>query len=234
LLPEIRRILAERDQRLRAYQFVAVSQQDGAAARHEFYFRSPNRSRGVLRAPQQFTLSFDGSRFFKMDEQAKKLEVVEFKGASTDSALFLAATFTPFVPEGFRTPLLPLRGVSARLTTHPRAKEAIALRVTPQESPSESLEVTYLLRFPTGDFLQKRSRTNAGTRILEVIDEQCDEALRICVPAKLEETYEGKVIGSTNLSSISLNADIAVESFSLVAPSEYLRERRDFVGPEWE
>jgi hypothetical protein len=106
LASEARRALAERDKRLTSYVVEVSTTQGDQTATHTFVARG-NRVKGSLLTPTPMTLSFDGTRFFKLSPAEKKLEAFELKLPADKAALFLTTQFSPFVPEGYRTPLLP-------------------------------------------------------------------------------------------------------------------------------
>lgn len=229
LVAEMKKALAERDRRLASYHFVADSKQGDADAHHELFYRSPNKSRGVVTAPEAMTLSFDGARFFRVLDAPKKFEVYELKLPADKAAFFLASTFQPFAPEGFRTPLVPLRGVVAKKVAHPKAPEAVELSVATKDETGADITVTYTLRFPTGDFLGKRSTVGAQVNELLVEAEQCDEALKLCVPTKLTQKTDGQVVGSTSISKVELNPELPNDSFTLTAPEGFATEKHELV-----
>lgn len=233
LVAETKKALAERDRRLAAYHFVADSKQGDAEgeAHHELFFRAPNKSRGVVTAPagQEMTLSFDGARFFRQLEAPKKFEVYELKLPADKAAWFLASTFQPFAPEGFRTPLVPLRGVVAKKVAHPRAPDAVELSVATKDESGADITVTYALRLPSGDFLGKRSTVGAQVNELLVEDELCDEKLKLCVPTKLVQKSDGKVVGTTAITKVELNPELPNDSFTLSAPPGFSSEKHELV-----
>ena len=87
----------------------------------------------------------------------------------------------PFVPEGYRAPLLPQNGVEAKRVSRENAIDAVELTV----KPGDGVTVRYVLRLPAGDFLERRTLTDGQERVLLVEREQCDEKLKLCVPTRL-------------------------------------------------
>lgn len=229
LLAEVRKALSERDQRLSSYHLAATSKEGDAVATHELFYRAPNRSRGVVTAPEAMTVSFDGTRLFKLLPAAKKLEVYELKLPVDKASYFLATTFTPFVPEGFRTPLLPMKGLAAKRVTHPKGPEAVALTVSTKDEQGGAVEVTYVLRYPTGDFLSKR--TSAGGHLAEavVMEEHCSKAPALCVPKVVQSFEDGKAVHTLTLTTIELNVPLPNDGFSLTAPEGYVTEPHELV-----
>jgi outer membrane lipoprotein-sorting protein len=220
LVAQVKRRQLERDAKLNSYHVVVDSTQGEATARHEFYYRAPNRSQGTLWSPEALTLSFDGTRFFKVTPAEKKFETYALKLSKDDAAYFLASTFTPFVPEGYRTLLLPSRGVTARLVTHPKAREAVEVTVSVDE-----VTVVWVLRWPSGDVLSKR----VGATEVTVDDEWCDTALGLCVPKRVTQRRNGVVEATTSLTAISLNPQIPNDFFTLVPAEGFHTEQRELV-----
>ncbi|MBL8915358.1 MAG: hypothetical protein JNM17_31935, partial [Archangium sp.] len=87
----------------------------------------------------------------------------------------------------------------------------------------EGVSVAYRLRWPSGDFLEKRALSNGKERRLKVLDEKCDSTLKLCVPVKLEEflvSEDGglELLGKTTVTDVELNLPLAQDFFS-PAPS---------------
>ena len=220
LLAEARRALAEREKRLTSFSVVVDSTEAGQRAHHEFAFRSPNKSRGHLTSPQDVELAFDGATFVRLLHAEKKFEVVSLAPSPADRAFFLASAFMPFVPEGYRAPLLPQSGVEAKSVSRPNATDAVELTV----QPGDGVTVVYVLRLPAGDFLEKRTRSS-GTeeRVLRVEAERCDEKLRLCVPTRLVEKQGEATLGTTEVSSVELNPALPQDFFSPKAPAGWTK-----------
>ncbi len=213
---DARRALAERERRLTAFRLEVETTQGDAVARHEVAFKSPNKSRGRVTAPHDVELAFDGQALVKLAHAEQRYEVVALDLPPAERALFLASTFMPFVPEGYRAPLLPSQ-VEARRLAHARAPEAVELRITPEPG----VTVTYLLRLPAGDFLEKRTEAGGSVKVLSVTAEQCDERLKLCVPTALAESLDGAPLGTTRVTRVELNPELPQAHFSPKAPAGY-------------
>jgi hypothetical protein len=215
LVGEVKRLLAERDQRLSSYRIVVDIVEGEHRAHHEFTYRSPNKSRGHLTQPQEVEIAFDGKQLVRVLYPAKVVEPIPLDFPPAERAFFLARTFMPFAPEGYRAPLLPMTGVEAKRVTLPNAPEAVEVTV----HPAKDVEVVYLLRLPSGDFLGKRTKSEGEERVLTVVKEQCDEKLKLCVPLELLETVRGAdggeaAVSSTRVSKAELNVEVAADFFS--------------------
>lgn len=215
LLAEARRALAERERRLTSFQLVVDTTEGAQQAHHEFAFRSPNKSRGRMTSPQDLELAFDGARLVKLEHAAKQYDVVPLDLPPQERAYALASTFMPFVPEGYRAPLLPQSGVEAKKVTRPNAPVAVELKV----QPGGGVAVVYVLRLPAGDFLEKRTVTDGVERVLRVEAERCDDALALCVPTKLQERLGGEVLGTTTVTTVSLNPELPQDFFAPKKPA---------------
>lgn len=210
LLSETLTTLTQRQARLSSYHLVVETQEGPHTASHHFYFRSPNKFRGDVAQPKPLTLSFDGQRLFKASADAP-LEAYTLKLAAPEAALFLTNTFTPFVPEGFRTPLLPSKGVAAQRVAHPKGPEAVELSV----AASDAVVVTYVLRHPSGDFLEKRIKSGASTSRTVVTEEKCDDALKLCVPVAQALEDDGQVVATIRVPTLELNLELPEAGFTL-------------------
>ena len=217
LAAEARRALAERDRRLTSFRLSVETTQGADVAKHEVAFRSPNKSRGRLLVPTDLELAFDGQNFVRLKHAEKRVEQVELALPPADRALFLASTFMPFVPEGYRSPPLPSQ-LEAKRVTHPRAPDAVEVRATPEPG----VTVTWVLRLPAGDFLEKRTEANGSVKHLEVTAVRCDEALKLCVPTTLAETVDGKPLGTTTVTAAELNPELPQDVFAPKPPEGYV------------
>ncbi|MDP3506229.1 MAG: hypothetical protein Q8S33_38170 [Myxococcales bacterium] len=229
LASEARRALAERDKRLSSYLVEVSTTQGDQTATHTFVARAPNRVKGTLLTPAPMTLSFDGTRFFKLSPAEKKLEAFELKLPAEKAALFLTTQFSPFVPEGYRTPLLPSKGVTATKVAHPKGPEAFELVVSTPDEAGKPITVTYVLRFPGGDFLSKKTQAGGVTSELVVEAEQCDAKLSLCVPKVVVQRENGAELGRTTFTRIELSPEVPNDTFSLTAPEGYTFEKRELV-----
>jgi hypothetical protein len=221
LAAEARAALAERERRLTSFRLEVETKQGEDVARHEVAFRSPNRSRGRMTAPQALELAFDGQTLVRLSAADSTYEVIDVALPPAERAFFLASTFMPFVPEGYRSPLLPAK-VEAREVTHPKGPRAVELTVTPEPD----VEVTYVLRMPSADFLEKRTRAAESHKVLRVTTEQCDETLKLCVPTGLEETVDGQPLGTTRVTRVELNAPLPQDVFTPRAPEGWSVRRQ--------
>ena len=212
---EAKKALAERERRLTSFKLVIDSTEGENRAHHEVAFRAPNKSRAHLTAPQDFELAFDGSTLVRMFAAEQKYEVVPLELPVADRAFTLASQFLPFVPEGYRAPLLPLTGVEGKKLTRADGSEAVELTVR----PASGIIVRYLLRLPAGDFLEKRTTADGRDRVLSVEKEQCDEKLALCVPTKLVERMGNEVLGTTEVTSALLNPQVPQDWFAPKMPA---------------
>jgi hypothetical protein len=226
LLSEVKQALAEREKRLSSYHLVADTTQGGKTAHHEFFFRAPNRGRGVASGgAEALSVAFDGVTLYRLNDAEKKVEAYRLDLPPAKAALVLASFFRPFAPDGFRTPLLPSKGVTARRVDHPLGPQAAELSVTTQDDEGP-VEVTYVVRFPSGDFLGRRTRSALHVGEVKVDAERCEPALKLCVPTRLTETRDGEVLGVTSLTSVELNPELPQERFRLEAPPGYTVQQR--------
>lgn len=214
LVSEAKKALAEREKRLTSFKLVVDSTEGEQRAHHEFAFRSPNKSRGHMTTPQDVELAFDGATFVRLLHAEKKFEVANLDLPPAERAFFLASAFMPFVPEGYRAPLLPQTGVEGKKVSREGAPEAVELTV----KPGDGVTVIYVLRLPAGDFLEKRTLAEGKERVLRVEQERCDQALALCVPTRLVEKLGDQVLGTTELSAIELNPALPQDYFSVKAP----------------
>lgn len=227
VLSDIKRALAERDKRLSRYLVEATSKQGEAVATHTFVYRAPNRVKGTLLTPQAVTLAFDGTRFFKLSPAEKKLEAFEVKLPQEKAALFLTTQFAPFVPEGYRTPLLPSKGVTATFTAA-RGGDTVELIIEPSDG-TDTVTVTYVLRAVSGDFVSKKTAANGHVSEVIVEEQHCDIALALCVPKVVVQKDDGVEVARTTFTRIDLAPDVPNDAFTLGAPEGFAVEKHELV-----
>lgn len=224
-MSQVKQALADRDARLSSYHVVGETMDGAEQVKHAFFFRSPNKMRAVLSRPPAFEWSFDGTRLYRLQSAERMFSTYELKLPQDKAAIFLHSTFSPFVLEGFRTPLMPMKGVTATKVAHPRGPEAVELTL----EPGEGVKVTYVLRWPGADFLERRSEADAGTSELKVDEDQCDEKLKLCVPKRAGEYFNGKRLLDIRLTTVELNVDLPVEMFAPAVPEGWATETRQVV-----
>jgi hypothetical protein len=233
LLSEVKRRLSERDAQLTSYRLEGVTRENGQEPLgFGFSYRAPQKMIGTLRAPVSRTFAWDGVRLFEQNDKDKRFITFANELSPERRAGFLTETFAPFTPEGFRAPLLPVE-LSAKRTAHARAPEAVEVTGQVTQSPTESLQVTYVLRWPSMDFLGRQTRLPDGTLIeVRLEEEHCDEALKLCVPQKLTRWVKGEKVGETMLSQVELNPALPNDTFTLVAPEGYEVQTKTLVNSE--
>jgi outer membrane lipoprotein-sorting protein len=233
LLSEVKRRLGEREARLTSYRLEGRSQEGTAEPMgFTFAYRAPLKMRGSLMPPFSRTFSWDGTHLFEQSDKDKHFITYQDELSPVRRAGFLTETFSPFVPEGFRAPLLPSH-MSARRTSHAHAPEAVALSAKVTEAGADSLEVTYTLRWPSMDFLDKQTRLADGTvEEVRVEEEHCEQALELCVPQRLSLWVKGAQVGETTLSRVELNPPLPNDMFTLVAPEGYEVQTKTLVDAE--
>ena len=223
----MKRGLSARDARLQSYR-VAGSSRDGAQqATYTFAYRAPQKMRAALTEPVTRTFSFDGRQLYERNDADRLFHAFDNQLSPARSAGFLTQTFSPFIPEGFRVPLMPRRGVTLARARHALAAQALELTVPVVVSGSESLALTYVLRWPSLDFLGKRTRGSSGELSeVRVEQEHCDAALKLCVPSVLSRWQGTERVGETRLTRVELNPALPEQDFTLAAPQGYTVRRQ--------
>ncbi|WNG40596.1 hypothetical protein F0U60_48040 [Archangium minus] len=222
LLAEAKQRLSARDGKLTSYVLAGTAREGTQTMDFQFAYRAPQKMLGTLGAPTSRTFAWDGEHLFERDDTAKRFRTYD-GGLSPEARTgLLTGLFTPFAPEGFRAPLLPSQGVSARRASHPRGPEAVELTV----KPAGNVEVTYVLRWPGMDFLGKRTRSGDATAEIRVEEEQCEQALALCVPKRLTQWTAGQQVAETQLTRVELNPALPAETFTLSAPEGYAVEAK--------
>ncbi|MFT3840362.1 MAG: hypothetical protein QM723_25460 [Myxococcaceae bacterium] len=220
LLPRLKSALAERDRKLTSYRFSAEAHQGDAVARHAFAFRSPNKMRGTLMEPDRFEWAFDGTTLARAHYRQHKLEVYALKLPPAKASVFLHDTFSPFVFEGFRAPLLPPTGATAKLNGD---------KVEVSAKLADDLDATWVFKWPSADFVSKSTTVKGERSVIQVDEEQCDAKLGLCVPKKVSQHTGDTLIGSTTLNEISLNPELPEGEFTLHAGEGWTTETHEVI-----
>ena len=229
LLPQVKTGLAEREAKLSSYRIAGTVQDTGLEpVAFTFDYRAPQRLRGTLGPPASRTFAWDGARFFQQLDAEKQFVTFTSELPPAQLAGFLSETFHPFIPEGFRTPLL-LSNTTVRRATHPQAPQTVELtQQLAGEAPG--LEMTYVLRWPQLDFLARKTRSPGGAEAEERMEEEdCDATLGLCVPKRLGRWQGGKRVGETVLTQVKLGAPLPNDAFTLTAPEGYDVQTRTLV-----
>ncbi|EPX61269.1 putative lipoprotein [Cystobacter fuscus DSM 2262] len=218
LLSGVRQRLAARDGKLTSYVLAGTATEGAQTMDFQFAYRAPLKMLGTLGAPASRTFAWDGERLMERDDGARRFFTYEDTLTPEQRMGVLTQLFSPFVPEGFRAPLLPGQGVTARRAPHPRGPEAVELTVKPAGS---DVEVTYVLRWPALDFLGKRMRSGEALSELRVEEEQCEPGLELCVPRRLTQWAGAQQVAQTVLTRVELNPVLPAETFAITAPGGY-------------
>ena len=226
LLSDARQRLAARDGKLTSYALAGTARQGPQTLEFSFAYRAPQKMLGTLGAPASRTYAWDGEHLFERSDAARQFVTFTNELPADKRAGVLTEIFAPFAPEGFRAPLLPSKGVSARRATHPRSPEAVELTVKPEGA---DVEVTYVLRWPSLDFLGKRTLSGGSASELRVEEEHCEQALGLCVPKRLTQWAGEQQVAQTTLSRVELNPALPSDTFTLSAPEGYTVQTKTLV-----
>jgi hypothetical protein len=212
LLANAKQRLSARDGKLSSYQLAGSARQGAQTLDFSFAYRAPQKMLGVLGPPASRTFAWDGEHLFERSDATKQFITFNNELPPDKRAGVLTEIFASFTPEGFRAPLLPAKGVSARRTSHPRAPEAVELTVRPEGS---DVEVTYVLRWPVMDFLGKRTRSGTTTSEIRVEEEHCEQTLALCVPKQLTQWAGEQKVSETTLTRVEFNPSLPADTFTL-------------------
>jgi hypothetical protein len=226
LLSDAKQRLAARDGRLTSYALAGTARQGPETLDFSFAYRAPQKMLGTLGAPASRTYAWDGEHLFERSDAARQFVTFNNELPADKRAGVLTEIFAPFAPEGFRAPLLPSKGVSARRAAHPRSPEAVELTVKPE---GDDVEVTYVLRWPSLDFLGKRTLSGGTASELRVEEEHCEQALGLCVPKRLTQWAGEQLVAETTLSRVELNPALPSDTFTLGAPEGYTVQTKTLV-----
>jgi hypothetical protein len=221
LLSQLKAGLTEREKRIGSYRLAGAVVQDGDRQEYEFDFRAPGRLKGSLLGDKRRTFSYDGERLFDLVEESKTLTRWEIDVPQEQGRIYLTQLFAPFVPEGYRAPLVDFTQPTVKRVTHPRAVEAVELGSETKDENGAPVRVSYVYRWPSLDLVQRRLQTGQMEVIDDVDEEHCEERLKLCVPKKVTRHFGDKLGPVTTLSRVELGAPVPAESFTLAPPEGY-------------
>jgi hypothetical protein len=216
LLAQVKRALVEREQRLQAYSFQAHA----GAAQYTLSFRAP---KSTLLTLESGALSFDGERFYERDDAARTFTTYAPELNAEQLALIWAQGFGARIPEGFRAPLLPPRGVTAQ-----QVGDTVELTLHTHDE-GKDVSVTSVLRWPGADFLERRTDYGGAKGALRMEREECDPQLKLCVPTQLAKWVGDQKVEQTELTQVQLNDAPARDAFVLTVPRDFKQEHSTLV-----
>ncbi|MGI5860475.1 MAG: LolA family protein [Myxococcales bacterium] len=209
LLSRLKAGLAAREKKVVSFQYEGTTVQGEERAEFAFAFRAPKKMRAELTS-SGLTFIFDGRQFTQWDSGSKLLQRIDLEKASPEAAaLFLHQYLSPFVPEGWRTPLL-----GGKLGAGVTAEGKVQVSAVTGEG-SEAIEVTYLFALPGFDFVGKTVREGGSVQVGRT---HCEEALGLCFPILVVETAAGAPAARTELRNVVVNGPLAPEVFELEPP----------------
>ncbi|HCF58617.1 MAG TPA: hypothetical protein DFS52_11580 [Myxococcales bacterium] len=209
LLSRLKAGLAAREKKLVSFGYEGTTVQGDERAEFAFAFRAPKKMRAEL-VTSGLTFVFDGRQFTQWDPGSRLLQRIDLGKASPEAAaLFLHQYFSPFVPEGWRTPLL-----GGRLSASQTPEGQVRVSAVTGEG-LEAVEVTYLFAQPGFDFVGKTVREGGSARVERT---HCEEALGLCFPIRVQETIAGAPAATTELRNVVVNGPLAPEVFELEPP----------------
>ncbi len=229
LLSQVKQGLTERDNKVSSYHLKGVTREMGLEASFEFFYRSPNKMRGVLTAPQQRIISYDGEQLFDQSLDEKHFTTFAIKLPPEKRALFLTQSFAPFASEGYRTPLLLRDGVQVVKGTHPKGPQTVEMTMAARSEGGQDVSVTYVLRWPSLDFLAKRVKAGQETQETRVDEEHCEEKLKMCFPKKLTQVQGATSVATTSLTVVEINPALPADTFTLKPPEGYEVKQQELV-----
>ena len=112
----------------------------------------------------------------------------------------------------------PVRARDARVELTLRTRDA-----------SKDVTVTSVLRWPSGDFLERRTSYGDAKGSLRMEEEQCDARLKLCVPVRLTKWAGETKLDETVLTGVQLLQPLERDAFVLVAPQGFTQARSTLV-----
>ncbi len=168
----------------------------------QFAYRAPQKMLGTLGAPASRSYAWDGEHLMERSDAASEASSPTRTSCRPEQARGRASprSSPPSPPEGFRAPLLPGKGVSARRVSHPRGPEAVELTVKPEGTDGEVTVRAALARhgLPGQAHRQRRRQLGDSRRGGGSASRPCG----LCVPQRLTQWAGEQQVAETTLSRV--------------------------------
>ncbi|MFN0062878.1 MAG: hypothetical protein ACKVPX_10220 [Myxococcaceae bacterium] len=204
-LEKLRVTLAQREAKLGGFEAAFASTPVDPLEQQRAWrvaFRQPAALRVDAFSPDKAVHVYDGESYW-VSRGEEPLRVNTVPDDAAERAGFLAETFRPFLPEGFRTPLFPTRGTRAKRIAHPKGPVAVAITTEIAQDSAAPLRVTTLLRWPSGDFLETRWEGSDGRVEVTMLQEHCSTQA-ICLPTLLAHSRDGTRTSETKAEQLQM------------------------------
>lgn len=215
----VREALALREKKVESYRYSGVTTRGNEKAEFKFSFRAPNKMRAELISANRFFF-FDGTRLLQWDATNEKMTEFDLESATKEKrADLLHRIFSPFVPEGWRAPLL---GGTLRAEKRKEGEKTLTAVIASVAEGEQAFEITWLFEPPAMNFAGKQVKDGGVVRVL---DQHCDRELGVCFPSTIEEEIPGEPVTRTVLKEIELNVPMPPELFEIHPPSNIVYEK---------
>ncbi len=228
---EVQSVLVERERKVHSYRIEGTVSEAGQTAAFRFAHRAPNRMLAELKGETPRTFAFDGERLMELSPKESRVQIFDLGGKPEEVAVQLHQIFQSFVPDGFRTPVIDWSKASARKVSHPLAPQALELSSEVQD-PSGLVRAEYVLRWPSGDLVERRLVYGEQKMVMKIAREHCDDRLKLCVPSRLEQTVNGTPGAIVDLTSVELNATLPKDAFTPAVPEGWSVDRKPLLPQE--
>jgi len=219
---EVFQKMSAREKALSAFSIQVRTEEAGLTVEHSLAFRTPDFMRADVTQPQKLALSFDGQNYYRLEEEAKKLNILSLQLPTVERKMALSLLMSAFVPEGFQLPRLVLRD-SKQSWVEPGQLLRMENHVS---EDGESATLVYVVRWPSLDFLKKEVFVD-GQQQMELVmqEEQCMPENHLCFPTKIVAKQHGEVLASKTIQLLSFQEAASNEHFVLQAPEGFAVER---------
>lgn len=219
----VREQLARREAQISSMQFRVTTRQAEVEAVHQVWMRGRNLFRAETLEPEHLEVSFDGQRVMMLQHKRKSFAEFRLEVEREEGAYLLAQTFAPFVPEGYRMPLLPKVGVEASRRTLQAIGDVVELRYQTADQAGIPVAAAYVYQWPSLNFVSRSLRS--ASHVIEDAGEGawCSGPAEVCFPRRIVHSEDGEIVSVATVTSVQFNPEIPNDSFVLVAPDGYQR-----------
>jgi|GEM_PF-1337900 len=210
-----------REKALSSFSLQVHTEEAGWEVEHTLLFRTPHFVRADMTQPRKLSVSFDGHKYYRLEEAAKELHIVNLSFPTAERRLAMSLLVGDFVPEGFQLPKVVPSGLK-QSWLEPLGQSRILRLENRINDAGETARIAYVVRWPSLDFLKKEILLE-GQPPLEFVmqEEQCIAEHKLCLPTRIMARQEGAPLAPQKIKLLSFGEAVRNELFVLEPPEGF-------------
>jgi hypothetical protein len=217
--------MTAREKALSSFSIQVHTEEADVTVEHTLTFRTPSFIRANVTQPQKLTLSFDGQNYYRLEDAAKKLTVLNLHLPAVERRLALSMLMGAFMPEGFQLPRVVPQGLKQSWLASEGSGRVLRLENHVRDG-GEAAAIVYTVRWPSLDFLKKEFFVDGEKQIeFAMQEEQCIPENKVCVPTRIAAKQNGTELTPQKTKLLSFQEAVSNEYFVLQAPEDFDVER---------